>query len=59
MKLTLKQAAEVHAAAEEIAQYCSSVPGVKNLPEETRVLMHATAVLASMKMAQRMLVILK
>ena len=59
MKLTLKQAAEIHAAAEEIAQYCKSVPEARKLPEEARVLMHATATLAAMMMAERMMAIMK
>lgn len=59
MNLTLRQVAEIHAAAEEIAQYCSSVPGIQKLSEGERLLVHATAMLASIKMAERMLVILK
>lgn len=59
MNVTLKQAAEIHAAVEEIAQYCSSVPEAQKLSEPTRAMLHAAALLASIKMAERMLVIMK
>ena len=59
MNLTLRQSVDIHAAAEDIAQFCSSVPEAQKLSEEARAMLHAAALLASMKMAERMLVILK